>query len=484
MGESGQASKVVSGAFPEKHDEVVLIQSKDLKQDSPEFHAVVADVEKRLEATKGVEEVHGPYDKQSASAISDDGHSALVSFEIPGDAKDLAVKATVDETVADTLALDKAHDEFTVEQMGSGSSEEQFMEVFNKDLSKATFGSLPITLILLVIAFGTLVAAGIPLLLAITGIVATMGLVGPLSQISPVEDSIMHVILLIGLAVGVDYALFYLRRVREERAAGRDKDAAIEAAAATSGRAVLVSGFTVMIAMAGMYFSGAATFTSFATGTITVVAVAMIGSLTVLPAVLSVLGDRVERGRVPGLGRIRNRVARIGIWSRIVDRVLRRPLLSAVLATALLVALAVPALHMEMGTPSTSASLPQDEPVVQTFNRMQKAFPAETSSLDVVVKAKDVTAPAVTRGLAELEQAAAKHKSQLPGTDAEMDISPDKTVATLVDGDRRRRDGEGVGRMPWTCSGTKWWHPRSVRSKAWIPTSAARPQRIATSTTR
>ena len=94
------------------------------------------------------------------------------------------------------------------------------MEVFDKDLAKATFGSLPITLILLVIAFGTLVAAGVPLLLAITGIVGTMGLIGPLSQIAPVEDSIMHVVLLIGLAVGVDYALFYLRRVREERAAG------------------------------------------------------------------------------------------------------------------------------------------------------------------------------------------------------------------------------------------------------------------------
>ena len=159
-------------------------------------------------------------------------------------------------------------------------------------------------------------AAGIPLLLAITGVLGTMGLVAPLSQLSPVEESINHVILLIGLAVGVDYALFYLRRVREERAAGRSKEAAIEAAAATSGRAVLVSGITVMIAMAGMYFAGAATFTSFATGTIVVVAVAMLGSLTVLPAVLSMLGDRTEKGRIPGLGRLRNRVARVGIWSR------------------------------------------------------------------------------------------------------------------------------------------------------------------------
>ena len=255
------------------------------------------------------------------------------------------------------------------------------MEIFKSDLQKATIGSLPITLILLVLAFGTLVAAGIPLLLAITGVMSTMGIVAALSHLSPVEESINHVILLIGLAVGVDYALFYLRRVREERSAGRSKEAAIEAAAATSGRAVLVSGITVMIAMAGMYFAGAATFTSFATGTIVVVAVAMLGSLTVLPAVLSMLGDRTEKGRVPGLGRLRNRVARVGIWSRIVDRVLRRPLLSASLATGLLVAMAIPAIGMDIGTPNTSASLPQDQPVVQTFNRVQEAFPSETSSL-------------------------------------------------------------------------------------------------------
>ena len=414
---------------------------------------MVSDVEKRLEATKGVEAVHGPYDEKEAAAISGDRHSALVSFEIPGDAKDPAVEATVTKTLAQTEAAQKAHGDFTVEQFGSGSSEEQFMEVFNKDLAKATFGSLPITLILLVIAFGTLVAAGVPLLLAITGIVATMGLVGPLSQIAPVEDSIMHVILLIGLAVGVDYALFYLRRVREERAAGRDKEAAIDAAAATSGRAVLVSGITVMIAMAGMYFAGAATFTSFATGTIVVVAVAMLGSLTVLPAILSVLGDRTEKGRVPGLGRIRERVARIGIWSRIVDRVLRRPLLSAVLATAVLVAMAIPALHMEMGTPSTAASLPQDEPVVQTFNKVQKAFPAETSALDVVVKAKDVTAPAVTRGIEQLEQAAGRAQVAPPRLRPRGHREPGQVRGDGLHGDRRRRDREGVRCLPGRAQG-------------------------------
>jgi uncharacterized membrane protein YdfJ with MMPL/SSD domain len=364
-------------------------------------------------------------------AVSHDGHSTMVNFGVKGDPAKPAVMKQVDRTVALTKAAQRAHPDFNVEQFGSASSEKAFQAIFAKDLQKATFGSLPITLILLVLAFGTLVAAGIPLLLAITGVVATMGLVGPLSHLAPVDESIMHVILLIGLAVGVDYALFYLRRVREERTAGASKQAAIEAAAATSGRAVLVSGITVMTAMAGMYFAGASTFTSFATGTIAVVAVAMIGSLTVLPALLSVLGDRTEKGRIPLLGRLRNRVARVGVWSRIVDRVLRRPLLSAVLATGVLVALAIPAIGMDTGTPSTSASLPQDEPVVQTFNHVREAFPSETSSLDVVIKGKDVTAPAVRQSIKQLDKAAHERKALFPGEGYELDVSPDKTVATV-----------------------------------------------------
>ena len=159
--------------------------------------------------------------------------------------------------------------------------------------------SLPITLVILLIAFGALVAASVPIILALTAVLATIGLVGILSHVSPVDQSINEVILLIGLAVGVDYSMFYLRREREERESGRSEEASLAAAAATSGRAVLVSGLTVMVAMAGMYFGGAPTFTSFATGTIIVVAVAVVGSLTVLPALLAWLGDRVEKGGVP-----------------------------------------------------------------------------------------------------------------------------------------------------------------------------------------
>ena len=144
--------------------------------------------------------------------------------------------------------------------------------------------SIPLTLIILVVAFGALVAAGIPLLLALTAVFATFGLAALPSHVIPLAQEAFAVVLLIGLAVGVDYSLFYLRREREERAAGRSPEAALEIAAATSGRSVLISGFTVMVAMAGLFLTGDATFASFGYATIIVVAVAMLGSLTVLPA--------------------------------------------------------------------------------------------------------------------------------------------------------------------------------------------------------
>ena len=155
--------------------------------------------------------------------------------------------------------------------------------------------SLPITLIILVIAFGALVAAGIPLLLALTAVFATFGLVALPSHVLPMANEARAIVLLIGLAVGVDYSMFYLKREREERAAGRSERAALEAAAATSGRSVLISGLTVMAAMAGMFLTGDPTFASFGVATIVVVAIAVLGSLTVLPALLSKLGDRVDR---------------------------------------------------------------------------------------------------------------------------------------------------------------------------------------------
>ena len=232
------------------------------------------------------------------------------------------------------------------------------------------------------------------------------------------------------MAVGVDYSLFYLKRAREERAAGRDNDAAIEAAAATSGRAVVISGLTVMVAMAGMYLGGISNFSSFATGTILVVAVAVIGSLTVLPALLSKLGDKVDRGRVPLVGRIKNRVGEAGIWSRVLDRVLRRPLVSAVVSAGVLVALAVPALGMETSLGGTE-DFSRDLQVMQTYDRIQAAFPSEGSMEMVVVKADDVTSPEVVSAIDSLESKAQQRSGLFEG-EATLDVSSDQTVATVA----------------------------------------------------
>jgi RND superfamily putative drug exporter len=418
VGESGRAARTTGDAFPKRAIENVIVQNRDLSVDAPAFQDTIDEIIARLKGTEGVRDVRpGP--------VSADRHSALVTFELLGD--ETQTKQSVEAPLATIEAAAAAHPGYVIEEAGDATMLRGLHQSFADDLSKAETTSLPLTLIILVVAFGALVAAGVPLLLAITGVAATLGLVGPLSQIAPVDEAIGNVILLIGLAVGVDYSLFYLKRVREERAAGRSNGAAIEAAAATSGHAVLVSGLTVMIAMAGMYLAGSATFVSFASGTILVVAVSVLGSLTVLPAVLSGLGDRVERGRIPFAGRLKRGDG--GLWSRVVERVLRRPLVSAIVSAGVLIALAVPALDMETSLPGNE-SLSRSIPVVQTFDRIQAAFPSESTPATVVVKAADVTDARVSRAIAQLGSEISRHPDLFKGAPS-VRVSADKTVAEI-----------------------------------------------------
>jgi RND superfamily putative drug exporter len=241
-------------------------------------------------------------------------------------------------------------------------------------------------------------------------------------------------VLLIGLAVGVDYSLFYLRREREERAAGRSARDAIEIAAATSGRAVLVSGLTVMTAMAGMFLTGNEIFASLGVATIMVVAIAMLGSLTVLPALLSRLGDKVDRGRVPLVGRLRRADGDGRVWGAIVDRVLRRPVLSAVLAGGLLVALAVPAFQLRMTQPGPD-TFPKSLPVVQAYDHMQEAFPGSALPATVVVKAPDVNDPAMQAAIERLrERALASGRMHEPITVAVNDAGTVAGITVPIEG--------------------------------------------------
>jgi uncharacterized membrane protein YdfJ with MMPL/SSD domain len=423
VGESGHADSLVDDAFPKAVDETILVQSPRLQASDPRFHAAVADVMRSISGHAGVQRLRSPYESNEISA---DGQSALVDFQLRGG--DDQSKREAGPTLLATRQLQDRHPDFTIGEFGQGSANRQISKSFADDFKQAETLSLPITLIILIIAFGALVAAGIPLLLAATAVAITIGLLAPISQLSPVDQSINSIVLLIGLAVGVDYSMFYLRREREERARGRDEEASLEIAAATSGRAVLVSGLTVIIAMAGMYLGGAPTFRSFATGTILVVAVALVGSLTVLPAVLAWLGDNVERARVPFIGKRKREGEESRVWAAILDRVLRRPWVAVVIAGGALVALCIPVLSLHTALPGIS-SLPQDLPVIKTYNQIQAAFPGNQVPATVVVKAPDVTAPpARAAGREMVREAIASRRFTGPPS---IKVSPDRTVAQI-----------------------------------------------------
>ena len=363
--------------------EIVLVQSSRLTVGDPAFRATVRDVARSVAPFASVTNLRTPYQAGHADLVSADRHSALVLWEMKGKPED--AKKKIDAITAATAKAGDRHRDFYVGEAGSVSSGKAIEKMFGEQLGKAGTRSLPLTLIILLLVFGSLVAAFLPLLLALSSVMATIGLVAFVSKVMPMDQSVSEVILLIGLAVGVDYTLFYLKREREERAAGNGHQAALAAAAATSGRAVLVSGFTVIAAMAGLLFTQDKTFVSFGLGTMLVVLVAMIGSLTVLPALLSKLGDRVEKGRIPFLGRLRRPSGENRFWSRILTPVMRRPAIAAVLAGGVLVAMAVPVLHLHTAQ-SGLAALPANAPTVGTLDRIQKAFTGTAQPAEIAVK--------------------------------------------------------------------------------------------------
>jgi len=235
--------------FRESSGEQVLLQARTRGASRADLEQAAAELAERLNGIPHVEKVVSAFDAGAAGQISADGRSALLSFEIAGDDEDAAER--VDATLAATAAVQARHPDLRVEQVGSASADKAFEESLGEDLKKAETLSIPLTLVILLVAFGALVAAGLPLLLGLTAVGATLGLLGPISQLTPVTDQIASVILLIGLAVGVDYSMFYVRREMEERDKGKGAQAALEAAAATSGHAIVISGFIVLISNGG-----------------------------------------------------------------------------------------------------------------------------------------------------------------------------------------------------------------------------------------
>jgi uncharacterized membrane protein YdfJ with MMPL/SSD domain len=403
-GQSARAQEIIDrGGFRDAADESVIVQSETRRAGDPAFRAVIAEVVRTVSRFDTIDNVSSPLDADGKNLVSKDGRSVLVQFEI--DDTDNKSVDRVDPVLAAVEGVQDKHPEFVVEQFGAASATQALDDTIGEDFKQAEFLALPITLGILIVVFGALVAAGIPLLLGLSAVMAAIGLLAIPSQLWAMDDAANSVILLIGLAVGVDYSLFYLKREREERAAGKGPRAALEAAAATSGRAVLISGLTVIVALAGMFLGGSAIWTSIAIGTILVVAIAVAGSLTVLPAMLSWLGERVEKGRIPFLHRLRRDRGESRVWGAVLDRVLRRPGLAAAASAGFLAILAVPTLFMDTALSSTS-DLPRSIPIMKTYDRIQAAFPGGPLPAVVAVEAEDVSAPAVQNGLRELRSEA------------------------------------------------------------------------------
>ena len=424
-GDSRRAAEILDqGNFDIPARESVLVQSKTSTVDDPVFLVTIGAVLQTLSLQPDVTNVVSPQSNPNAGLISADRHSALVQFDVKGKADDAQdriapILSAIDGVQSGTPSV-------IVEEFGQASSDYLLSQRFDHDMGRAEVTSLPLTLAILVVAFGALVAAGLPVILAFSAVLAATGLNAIVSHVVPTDQQTLSaIILMIGMAVGIDYSLFYLRREREERRAGASPHDALMTAASTSGQAVLISGATVLIAMAGMFVAGNSLFTTIAVGTMIVVFAAMVGSLSVLPAVMHRLGDRVDYLRLP----LRRSAPRDdGPWGRFIGGVLRRPLMALLVSGGALFLCALPAAQMHTKLPNLT-DLPHDLKIVRTYERIQQAFPGSQTPAVVVVKAPRVDTPRMRAAFGLFrKRALATGELYAPFT---VLMNPDRTVARI-----------------------------------------------------
>jgi RND superfamily putative drug exporter len=425
-GETARAQAMLDRAhFVAPASEFVLVQSRSAGQlyGQDAYTAAVASLIQTLSRTRYVENVRSPLEHANQGLVSKDGRSALISFDIAGnpDTAQERVQGALDATAA----AQRGNPSFRIEEFGMASANHVLGDVVKRDFKKAEYTSLPLTFLILFVAFGAVVAALLPVTLAFTAVLGSIGLYVLLSRAYASPDFVNSVILMMGMAVGVDYSLFYLQREREERRRGADGRSSLLTAAATSGQAVLISGATVLIAMAGLLFAGNRIFSSMGIATMVVVFVAMVGSVTVLPSLLQGLGDRVDRGRLPFM---KPRGGESRLWRQILQPALAHPRLSASLAALLLLCAAAPVLTMHTKLPSFT-DLPKNLAVLRTYDRIAAAFPGSPAPAQVIVQGADLTTPAARAQLQALERRALA--SGQMGRPITVLYSPDRTTARI-----------------------------------------------------
>ncbi|MGO9207451.1 MAG: MMPL family transporter [Candidatus Limnocylindrales bacterium] len=434
--ESGRASLAMqSGGAASLPDELeVVVTSASRKVTDPAFRTTVGTIVARLGAAtttlNGTPEpalsgLINPYAAPpTAGLLAADGTSVRIVGQIEGDAAALEAKTAALEPVI--AALQAELPAYQIHAYGTTLINDEAAQEISRDTDGALQITLPATFLILLVAFGALVAACVPLLLAITALLGAFGLVGIFSQaIMPVSPYASQVTVLIGLAVAIDYSLFMITRFRAERRAGQDRLGAIEVASATSGRAVFFSGLAVMISLAGLFLVPVAVFQTMAVGMIAVIAVSVLGSLIFLPALLAILGDRVNRGAIPFLGRTRGQGG--GAWARIVGTVMQQPIVAALTGVSVLLALASPVTQLHLGEADITA-LPNSVDAVQAVEALRAHWPAGSLlTLDVAVT--HANAPATQAAIARLAPALLR----VPGLSgpASLTASSDGTVTSV-----------------------------------------------------
>jgi putative drug exporter of the RND superfamily len=432
VGDSAEAARISAGAdFGEHPTETVVVTPSSAWPDEASVHAVSEELAATYRGLAGVATV-------GDAVLAPDGRTLVLAVgldavqDADGTTPDGATSPAdaVGPMLAATRRLDTAHPDLRIGQVGPGSIDAEVGQQIDDDFRRAEITSLPVTLGILLVAFGAVVAAGVPVILGVVSVVIALGLTAFISRtVIPMDGNAQSLLLLIGLAVGVDYALFVIRRSREERARGAGVAESVRTAGATAGRAVVISGMTVVVAMSGMLVAGGL-FTSMAIGAILVVAVAVLASATVLPALLAVLGDRIEAFRLPFS---RRRAARRGTadsaWGRLAGAVTRHPAAWTLLAGGALIALALPALGMRTALPGAE-SLPRTFDTVDAYQRLTAAVPEDGTTVDIVVRAPADAAEQVDAALRD-GFATARAGGHVAGAQAQITGSTDGTVHRL-----------------------------------------------------
>jgi uncharacterized membrane protein YdfJ with MMPL/SSD domain len=426
--QSQRAKDIREAAFPAASSagitDIVVVHSSRYTVDAPQYRAFVGTIAGEVRGAEDVESIRTYLSVRDPSLVSKDRHATMVQFAMPDESS-----SGIDDVLSAVQRAD-ASPSFEVTVTGQRTVNHDFNKLSEDDLrsGELQFG-LPAALIVLLLVFGTVVAGLLPLLIALPSIIVALAFVAVLGHAFNLSIFTINMLTGMGLALGIDYALFVVSRFREQRGRGDQKFDAISASARTANRAVLFSGTTFVIAMFGMFIVPSSIMRSLAVGAILVGIVSVVASATLLPALLGMLGDRVDRGRIPIVGRRSLEAANPEghFWGAIVRSVLRRPVLAAGLSVALLLACAWPIFGMHIGT-SGPTLLPERFEARQGFQALHRYFPDATADPVEIVVTNGAGRPAVAHDLARLRSTLASDPRFGPGR---IERSPNRKVAVL-----------------------------------------------------